>query len=440
MTVISSSVSVSGAALDIAVSGNYFITANTYLESTNYAVIAIQSAAVNVEITIAGSLVPPVTYYTLYDTSSTGTLRLNTLASGNMIGGGILTTDRQLHLNNSGTMIGYNVGITSGSFDDKIVNTGVIDAGTRTVLFLSSGNDRVVNSGQIIGYIDLGVGNDSLFGGDGSITGTINLAEGNDLIDLRHAHVSGDISGGLGNDIFIVDDATFNLVEAASQGTDLVKSTVSFQLGANFENLQLLGASDSNGTGNTLANTLTGNAGDNRLHGYTGSDKLYGGAGDDRLFGDSGNDSLYGGISDDAVYGGAGNDVLSGDTGADRLFGAVGRDVMTGDVGTSGGYDDVFIFTRTTDSLNSSLSDRITDFHRGEDKIDLSGIDAKSATAANDAFSFITTAFTSVAGQLRLQTSGTDTFVFGDVNGDAVADFRIILTGNLALTSADFVL
>ena len=41
---------------------------------------------------------------------------------------------------------------------------------------------------------------------------------------------------------------------------------------------------------------------------------------------------------------------------------------------------------------------------------------------------------------MSLQTSGADTYVLGDLNGDSVADFRIILTGNLALTVADFIL
>jgi Ca2+-binding RTX toxin-like protein len=440
MTVISNSVSVGGPALTVVAADNYFITAGTYLESTTNVAVWINSDAGDVNFTVAGTLLPAVGWYCVYDADNSANLSLNVLASGSMIGGGILETLGQLDLNNAGTLIGSSEGIHAASFADQVINSGIIDAGMSSAIDLSGGDDRITNSGQVFGSVYLGTGNDSLYGGNGSVTGAIDLGDGNDLIDLRNAQVSGDIYGGAGNDIFIVDDTAFSLVEGASQGSDLVKSTVSFELAANFEHLQLLGAGDTNGTGNTLANTLTGNAGDNRLHGYAGSDRLYGGAGDDRLIGDSGNDILYGGIGDDLGYGGAGNDVLNGDTGADRLFGAIGRDVMTGDVGTAGGYDDVFIFTRTTDSLNSALSDRITDFHRGEDKIDLSGIDAKSATVGNDAFSFITTAFTNVAGQLRLQTSGADTFVLGDVNGDSIADFRIILTGNLALTAADFVL
>jgi hypothetical protein len=46
-----------------------------------------------------------------------------------------------------------------------------------------------------------------------------------------------------------------------------------------------------------------------------------------------------------------------------------------------------------------------------------------------------------VAGQLRIDTShaGT-TSVYGDTNGDKIADFQIELVGTQPLTSSDFVL
>ncbi|WP_426032207.1 calcium-binding protein [Cypionkella sp. TWP1-2-1b2] len=440
MPVISTSVSGTATALQITTSGTYFVTAPTYLETTLANVVGISSGAGQVGLTLAGALISGNSFYTIFDSGISNTLALNVLASGYITGGGILNTGRLLQLSNAGTLFGFDIGITAGNFADQIVNTGVINAGTAYALILNGGDDLVTNTGQIIGNIDLGSGNDSLYGGDGSIIGSIFLGDGDDLIDLRHANLSGDVTGSGGNDVYIVDDGAFNLFEAASQGTDLVKSTVSYELALNFENLQLLGAGDINGTGNTLANTLTGNAGDNRLHGFSGGDRLFGGAGDDRLYGDTGNDTLSGGIGDDTLFGGANNDSVVGDSGADRLIGGAGQDVMTGDVGVAGGYDDVFIFQKITDSTYNSLSDRITDFHVGEDTIDLSAIDARSATAINDAFSFITTAFTSVAGQVRLQANGADTYILGDVNGDGVADFRIFLTGNLALTAADFIL
>ena len=50
-----------------------------------------------------------------------------------------------------------------------------------------------------------------------------------------------------------------------AQGTDTVLASVTYTLGANVENLTLTGAADINGTGNTLDNVLTGNAGNNVL-------------------------------------------------------------------------------------------------------------------------------------------------------------------------------
>jgi hypothetical protein len=75
------------------------------------------------------------------------------------------------------------------------------------------------------------------------------------------------------------------------------------------------------------------------------------------------------------------------------------------------------------------------------DKIDLSGIDARSATPLeSDSFAWLGTgAFTGTAGQLRYEMSGGSANVYGDVTGDGVADFHLILTGATPLQT-DFVL
>ena len=84
-----------------------------------------------------------------------------------------------------------------------------------------------------------------------------------------------------GNDTYVVDSTGDIVTELASEGTDLVQSSVALTLAANVENLTLTGTAAINGTGNALANTLVGNAGNNRLDGGAGSDTLKGGAGDD---------------------------------------------------------------------------------------------------------------------------------------------------------------
>ena len=63
-----------------------------------------------------------------------------------------------------------------------------------------------------------------------------------------------------------------NVVEQANGGVDTVRSSVSYTLAQNVENLELIGTGASNGTGNALNNILTGNLASNRLTGGGGSD------------------------------------------------------------------------------------------------------------------------------------------------------------------------
>jgi trimeric autotransporter adhesin len=83
------------------------------------------------------------------------------------------------------------------------------------------------------------------------------------------------------NDTYIVDNSGDVVMENAGEGTDTVQSSLSYTLGANFENLTLTGTADINGTGNSLSNVITGNNGNNILDAGTGTDTLIGGAGND---------------------------------------------------------------------------------------------------------------------------------------------------------------
>lgn len=85
--------------------------------------------------------------------------------------------------------------------------------------------------------------------------------------------------------------------------------------------------------------------------------------------------------------------------------------------------------------------DTITDFAKNADQISLVSIDANTTTAGDQAFTFIATAaFSGSAGQLRFTVAGGQTIVEGDINGDAVADFQVQLTGVIELFANHFVL
>ncbi len=100
------------------------------------------------------------------------------------------------------------------------------------------------------------------------------------------------MTGGAGDDWYVVDNSKDSIVEVANEGIDTVSAKLSWTLGANLENLILLGTTNLSGTGNTLNNRLTGNAAGNTLTGDAGNDTLDGGAGNDKLIGGTGDD-LY---------------------------------------------------------------------------------------------------------------------------------------------------
>ena len=101
-----------------------------------------------------------------------------------------------------------------------------------------------------------------------------------------------DMAGRGGDDTYLVDHELDTITEEAAGGTDTVISTAFlFTLPDEVENLTLaMGAGDTFGTGNDLANFLLGNAGINTLVGNGGGDTLDGGAGADYLLGGVGND------------------------------------------------------------------------------------------------------------------------------------------------------
>ena len=156
-----------------------------------------------------------------------------------------------------------------------------------------------------------GSGNDILLGTE--LSDTIDGGLGNDAM-----------SGLGGNDTYIVDSYGDEVNEYAGEGIDLVRSSVSYWLSANVENLTLTGTAYY-GLGNELNNVITGNAADNYLSGGDGADNLSGGDGNDVLSGDRGDDVMIGGLGDDEYFVDSARDqVLEGAGGGhDVVFSAV---------------------------------------------------------------------------------------------------------------------
>lgn len=182
--------------------------------------------------------------------------------------------------------------------------------------------------------------------------------------------------------------------------------------------------------GNGSANALIGTGEGDTLNGRGGNDTLSGLAGDDVLVGGSGADTLLGGAGNDALRGDGGNDILNGGAGADRMTGGAGGDR--------------FVFSAMEDFGTLALGDVITDFRSGQDKLDLSAIDADGGADGGQAFSFLANegAEFIAAGQLRFvhDAASNKTFVEGNVDAGLAADFRIALDTLVPLQQTDVIL
>ena len=306
---------------------------------------------------------------------------------------------------------------------------------TGTVAFVGAGNalDNLMTGSTTQANTMLGdSGNDTLIGGSGN-----DNLDGGTGVDR--------MVGGAGDDKYTVNDSRDVVVEQPDGGLDMVSSSVSYTLPANVEWLSFFGSNYVVGRGNALDNyivannagdALNGMAGNDIVRGGTGNDVLHGGQGDDQLYGGAGNDVLAGDLGDDMIQGGDGNDVIYGGAGRDQLFGGAGADRFVFRLGD-------FATAPDPSAPIASWADVIGDFsHAERDRIDFAQIDANTNTDADDAFTFIgTSQFTHHAGELRIAAVGSGAYdVMGDVNGDGVADFHLLVNTTTPLVASDFLL
>lgn len=197
---------------------------------------------------------------------------------------------------------GGNDTLLGGLGDDTFVvnNTGVtlsegVNQGTDTIqtslntFSLIQDNFNSTSTIQVENLIFTSSGNNSGTGNalDNQLTGN----SGNDSLDGREGNDT--LIGGAGDDRYTVDSTGDVVTENAGEGTDLVLTSVDYTLGANVENLFLLGTADIDGTGNELDNSITGNSGANELRGLGGADFFFGVDPNDTVDGGDGQDGLF---------------------------------------------------------------------------------------------------------------------------------------------------
>jgi Ca2+-binding RTX toxin-like protein len=197
-------------------------------------------------------------------------------------------------IENSGSLHGYyGINILSGSRSDTITLDATSLITALNGIWMKFGPGLLIdNAGRIVADLAIGVGNATTVVNTGVIKGAIELSDEADSFDNRGGTIDHSVVGGNGNDVLITDKASDYLFEGTDQGNDTVKSTVSYKLTDNVENLVLLGHANLKGTGNTEANNIKGNAGNNMLSGSGGADILNGHGGNDKLTGGGGADTF----------------------------------------------------------------------------------------------------------------------------------------------------
>lgn len=298
------------------------------------------------------------------------------------------------------------------------VTGGGGDGDTFTGIEVFEGSDLADAGDAMIG----GAGNDALFGlaGDDRLEGGAgeDFLAGGAGADVLEGGAGADVlSGGAGDDRYHVDhvgDVTDDEMTGPRGGFDTVLASADHAIGAGIEDLTLLGTA-LRGTGNDLANRITGTVGDNVLDGGGGADTLVGGLGDDLFVLDHAGDRVVDGfeegrdeirlftsaatsgefsllaqwaihledlsLADDArsirVVGNDHANRLTGNEAADELLGMSGSDILSG-----GGGNDTLDGGKEADVLDGGAGDDLLIVR------DVGGGDILAGGLGDDVFSF----------------------------------------------------
>nr|WP_064249324.1 M10 family metallopeptidase [Rhizobium leguminosarum]OAP90867.1 hypothetical protein A4U53_29040 [Rhizobium leguminosarum] len=378
---------------------------------------------------------------------------------------------------------------TGNNLDNVITGGGATDtlsggAGNDTLdgwtgadtLIGGAGNDTYIvdNAGDIVteaanGGIDtvrttlagytLGSDVENLtYSGTAAFTGT-----GNDLANTIRGAAGADtldgkagadmLIGGAGDDTYIVDNLADVVTERPNEGADLIKATLSsYALTNNVENLTFIGTGDFAGTGNGLANTITGGAGNDTLDGGAGNDTLDGGAGNDIYVVDSASDVIKEAVSagtdeihtvlaaysiaalvnvENLTYTGSANFTGTGNAVANTITGGAGNDTLDGGVGADsligGAGDDTYIVdnagdlvTEAADEGTDTVRTALVNYTLGSDVENLTYTGTAAFTGTGNS---LANTIRGAAGADTLDgKAGTDTLIGGAGNDTYLVD------------------
>jgi serralysin len=339
----------------------------------------------------------------------------------------------------AGSTIDLGAGNSAGPYDPATYD---VDLNAHTILYAFGGADTITG-GNASDWIDGGNGSDTITGvNDGSADALAHKA------DVLQGGGGGDtITGADGNDHIYGN--TLATAAGTTDGGDLLSG----------------GNGNDYINGNAGNDTIDGGLGNDRLYGGNNDDVVTGGAGYDYLQGNKGNDTLDGGADNDTIHGGADNDSLVGGTGNDQLFGDNGNDTLSGGAGydslTGGAGNDTFSFGATDASVanlntvatatDHGLTDVITDFTHGADKLGLAGgaptaIDLQGSgvtfSGVDDAYAYAKTLIAAHVADVAAIQVGSDTYLFYDTDhtgGTIDAVVKLSSFTASTLTTSDFV-
>ncbi|MBO1907429.1 calcium-binding protein [Microvirga sp. 3-52] len=262
-----------------------------------------------------------------------------------------------LNVTNEGTISGGVHAIDSGRSDDVVINKGVLKSSDPVTVSLGDGKDLYDSrqGGSAWGFIDLGGGNDTAYGG-----------AANDSFQ-----------GGMGDDS-LVGGGGFNFLDGGA-GKDTLEGSSGTSLASyntSTSGLTIHMAHEDQNTGDAagdhfinIAGVLGSRFNDTIMGNDDGNDLRGGGA--DSLLGGEGADGLSGGIGDDTLEGGQDNDWFDGGAGADRIDGGDDWDVVS--------------YLQTAKSGGGIVIDLMTNQNGGAAEGDrLSNIEVVQGTISND--------------------------------------------------------